>query len=211
MRLRLETDGAEDLRGLGVGVAGLGSRARRVLQRDAQIFADRHAGERLRSLEASHDTEPGPLVGRQRGDVTTLEEDPAAVRGERAGHAIDERRLAGSVRSDEAEPLACPHGQAHPMERGEAAEALGEPVHLEQGPRHDPPQRPRRRRTSPRMPSGASTTKATSTTPTMNRFISEEIVTVASCCAVPSSTAPITGPTQLVVPPIIGIASAFTV
>src|SRR5213595_1773552 len=93
MRFRLEADGPEDLRGLGVGLAGLGSRVRRVLQRDAQIFADRHAGERLRDLEASHDAELGPPVGRQRGDVTTLEEDPAAVRGERAGHAIDERRL----------------------------------------------------------------------------------------------------------------------
>lgn len=44
----------------------------------------------------------------------------------------------------------------------------------------------------------------------MNRFISEEIVTVASCWVVPSRMAPITGPTQLVVPPIIGMASAFT-
>ena len=60
------------------------------------------------------------------------------------------------------------------------------------------------------MPSGARTTKATSTTPTMSRFISEEIVTVASCWALPRSTAPITGPSQLVVPPIIGMARAFT-
>jgi len=39
---------------------------------------------------------------------------------------------------------------------------------------------------------------------------SDEIVTVATCCAVPSNIAPIMGPSHVVVPPIIGIASAFT-
>jgi hypothetical protein len=36
------------------------------------------------------------------------------------------------------------------------------------------------------------------------------MVTVAICCSEPSSTAPISGPTQLVVPPIIGIAIELT-
>src|SRR5256885_16153549 len=88
MRLRLEADGAEDLRGLGVGVAGLGSRVRRVLQRDAQIFADRNAGERLRDLKASHVTEPGPPVGRQQVDVPSLEGDPSAATWYRAGYEM---------------------------------------------------------------------------------------------------------------------------
>src|SRR2546422_1566595 len=145
--------------------------------------------------------------GGERRDVPALEDDASVVGMERARHAVDERGLARAVRSDETEPLARLHLERHPVERGEAAEALHEPVHLEQRRRH---QRPRRRRTRPRIPSGASTTKATSTTPTMKRFISEEIVTVASCWAVPSNTAPITGPAQLVVPPIIGMASAFT-
>ena len=56
------------------------------------------------------------------------------------------------------------------------------------------------------MPSGARTTKATSTTPTMKRFHSEEMFSWAYCWAELSSTAPITGPSQLVVPPIIGMA-----
>jgi hypothetical protein len=94
-----------------------------------------------------------------------------------------------------------------PLSGREAAEALDEPLHLEQrGAKLSASQAPYQAQD----PSGARTTKATSTTPTMNRFISDEIVTVASCWAVPSRTAPITGPTQLVVPPIIGMASAFT-
>ena len=42
------------------------------------------------------------------------------------------------------------------------------------------------------------------------RLTADEIVTVASCCNEPSSTAPTSGPAQLVVPPISGIAMALT-
>src|SRR5262249_56545078 len=135
------------------------------------------------------------------------EGDGAMVGAKGAGHRVDQGLLAGAVRSDEPDPLTLLHVERHPVERGEPAEALHESVDLEQRRRH---QRLRSRRTRPRMPSGASTTNATRTTPTMKRFISDEIVTVASCWAVPSNTAPMTGPTQLVVPPIIGISRAFT-
>ena len=60
------------------------------------------------------------------------------------------------------------------------------------------------------MPFGATMTKPTSRRPTISRFAAEEIVTVASCCSVPSSTAPISGPAQELVPPIIGIAMVLT-
>ncbi len=58
------------------------------------------------------------------------------------------------------------------------------------------------------MPSGASTTKTTSSTPTTSTLISLEMVTVTICCSELSSSAPITGPIQCAVPPIIGLASA---
>ena len=60
------------------------------------------------------------------------------------------------------------------------------------------------------MPFGATMTKPTSSRPTISRLSADEIVTVATCCSVPSRIAPITGPTQLVVPPIIGIATLLT-
>ena len=53
-------------------------------------------------------------------------------------------------------------------------------------------------------------TKATSSTPTIKRLTAEEMVTVAICCREPSRMAPISGPTQLVVPPIIGMAMELT-
>ena len=46
--------------------------------------------------------------------------------------------------------------------------------------------------------------------PTISRLTADEIVTVAICCSEPSRTAPISGPTQLVVPPISGIAIELT-
>ena len=60
----------------------------------------------------------------------------------------------------------------------------------------------------PRIPSGAATTNTTSSTPTTSTFISFEMVTVTTCWSELSSTAPITGPSQCAVPPIIGLASA---
>ena len=53
-------------------------------------------------------------------------------------------------------------------------------------------------------------TNATSRTPETSRLTAEEIVTVTYCCSVPSSSEPISGPTQVVVPPIIGIAIELT-
>src|SRR5439155_21810274 len=142
-------------------------------------------------------------------DVGPVEDDGPFVGAQGAGHAVDQRGLARAVGPDEAEPLAGLHVERHPVEGREAAEPLDHGVHLQEWVRHGP-QRPRSRRTRPTRPSGASTTKATSTTPTMRRFSSEEMVTVATWEAVPSRTAPTTGPTQLVVPPLIGTARGIT-
>ena len=60
------------------------------------------------------------------------------------------------------------------------------------------------------MPFGATMTKTTRRTPTSKRLTADEIVTVATCCSVPSKSAPISGPTQLVVPPISGMAIELT-
>ena len=53
-------------------------------------------------------------------------------------------------------------------------------------------------------------TNATSNNPTISRLTAEEIVTVAICCSEPSRIAPTKGPTQLVVPPMIGMAIELT-
>ena len=60
------------------------------------------------------------------------------------------------------------------------------------------------------MPFGAMITKPTSSKPTISRLTADEIVTVAICWSEPSRIAPISGPTQLVVPPISGMAMELT-
>ena len=68
----------------------------------------------------------------------------------------------------------------------------------------------RRSLISPMIPLGAMMTQSTISRPTISRLTEDEMVTVATCCSVPSRMAPISGPSQLVVPPIIGIAIELT-
>ena len=65
-------------------------------------------------------------VRRQPGDVLALEHHAAAIAGQRARDAVDQRGLAGAVRADQADALALADLQADRVERGEAAEALAE-------------------------------------------------------------------------------------
>ena len=58
------------------------------------------------------------------------------------------------------------------------------------------------------MARGANTTNKTSKTPTTNTLSSLEMVTVTTCCKVPKITAPMSGPIQCEVPPMMGMAKA---
>jgi hypothetical protein len=60
------------------------------------------------------------------------------------------------------------------------------------------------------MPCGATMMNATSSTPTIRTLISDEIVTVATSWIDPSRRAPTTGPYQVALPLIIGMAIALT-
>src|SRR3954469_4859011 len=147
---------------------------------------------------------------RQGVDVVAGKPDVAGILPQRPGDAVHERTFAGTVGSDETDPLARLDREIDLGQRHEPIEALAQRSDLEQGSgRHDGTVE--RRARSPMMPFGASTTKPTRIAPTIRRLISDEIVTVAICCTVPSRTAPTNGPSQLGVPPIIDIAIAFTV
>ena len=105
---------------------------------------------------------------------------------QRAADAIDQRALARAVRADQAEPLARLHLEIDAVERDEAAEALADIVDVQQRA-HDCLRARRRSCTRPTRPLGAMMTKTTSSRPTISRLTAEEMVTVAYCCAVPSS------------------------
>src|SRR6516162_202790 len=181
----------------------------RVEERNAQIVDEAEAAKGFGQLKAPGKPEPCALVCRQAVDCAAVKGDIAAVVVQCTGKAVDQRTLARAVRPDQPEPLTGIDGEIDALERDKAAKALAETADLEQR-RHQRSLARRRAWTSPTMPLGAIITKAINSTPTINRFSAEEIVTVASCWIVPNRIAPITGPTQLVMPPISGIATLLT-
>src|SRR6476646_3984363 len=189
---------------------GTGPRIDGVEQRDPQVVGDCEGRERPRQLEAARHAAAGALVGEQAVDDLAVETHRAGLVGERAADAVDERRLAGAVWTDQADALALSNGKIDAVERDEAAETFAQTRDFEQCAGHYFSLLRIQPCTSPTMPFGAMMTKATSSSPTMSRLTAEEMVTVAICCKDPSRIAPIRGPTQLVVPPIIGMAIEFT-
>src|SRR3984893_11855590 len=179
----------------------------RIEERNAEIVDKVQAAERLRQLKAAGEPQPGALVGRHAVDAPPVEHDAAAVVVQCAGEAIDEGALARAVGPDEPQPLAGLDSDVDVFERHKTAKAFAEPADFEDWRGHQRILARQRACTSPTMPLGAIITNTIKRTPTISRFSADEIVTVASCWMVPSSTAPTIGPTQLVMPPIIGIAT----
>src|SRR5262245_5080111 len=152
----------------------------------------------------------GAAMGRQAVERASLEVHRAGLVVERAADAVDERALARSIRTDQAQALATRNIEIDSLQRDEAAEPLTHGLDFEQGRAHGLAREWRQSSTRPRIPLGAITTKPTNRTPTIKRLTAEEMVTVAICCNDPSRIAPSNGPGQLVVPPIMGMAMELT-
>src|SRR5262249_43821279 len=212
--LVLEAHQAEELGAavveLGLGEMRLRAGVDRVDERNADIVLHGHAGEGARQLEAARDAEMGALVRLQAVQGRAVEAHRSALVVQRAADAVDQRALARSVRPDEAHALAELDVQADVLQRQEAAEALAEIVDLEERFSHYASLLRNQPWTSPTSPLGATMTKAMRTRPTIRRLTADEMVTVAICWMVPSSTAPTSGPIQVVVPPTSGMAMELT-
>ena len=103
------------------------------LHGDAHVLEGARAGQDVRHLVGAGDRLPGDRVRRQARDILAVEDDAAARRPQHAGQAVEEGALAGAVRSDERAHLAPADGEAHPVERGEAAEPHREALRPQQG------------------------------------------------------------------------------
>src|SRR4029079_13118924 len=194
-------------------IFGVQRRARalvhRVKHRNAQIVGERQAGEWSRQLEASRQSAMRALMGGQTVDDVAIERHRTGLVLQRSANAIDQRAFAGAIGPNQAEPLARLDLEVDPVERDKASEALAQALDVQDGAHFALPAR-RRSCTSPTIPFGATITKPISSRPTRSRLTADEIVTLATCCNVPSSSVPTRGPTQLMVPPIIGMAIEFT-
>jgi hypothetical protein len=93
---------------------------------DHDVLQHRHAFKRLRHLEGARQSELRPRLRRHAGDVMAFEQHLARGRNQIASQAIEEGRLAGAVRSDQAENIARLQRDAGGIDGLEAAKGLGD-------------------------------------------------------------------------------------
>src|SRR5207302_9641195 len=95
----------EEARGLLAGLRGLGA-AQDGETRQQQILEHAHVAEQSTDLKAAHQAASRNLVRLEPQQRASIEKNVAAVRRIEAGNEVDERRLAGAVRSDQSADLA---------------------------------------------------------------------------------------------------------
>src|SRR5208282_4786098 len=122
--------------------------------------------ERTRMLEHHADAEPGDPVRRPARDLPPVDPDRSGVRPLDAEDRFHHRRLARSVRPDEAENLTGADREADVPDRRQAAEPLLKPFDRElwRGSAHAASLTPL---TMPRSPAGKKSTTNTATAETM--------------------------------------------
>src|SRR5262249_2408178 len=100
---------------------------------DQHILDHAHALEDAQHLESTRDAEPRDLVCLLAGDVPSVEHDAGSSFGLiNTRNQIEERALAGTVRSDNAAPPALPHREVNARDGGKSAEPLGQVLDLKQ-------------------------------------------------------------------------------
>src|SRR5690606_33782251 len=90
-----------------------------------------HFGERPHVLERAPDALERDFVRAQVADILALEQDTPAVDLEKAGDAVEQRRLAGTVRADQTEQFALIKFKTDILQGGDAEEVLGQILDLE--------------------------------------------------------------------------------
>ena len=100
---------------------------------DADVVDHREVGKQRDVLEGAADADLGDLVRRPRQDAGAFHQDVAGARLIEPGEAIEERGLAGAVRSDQAEDGALVHVEGHAIQRDDAAEHDADVANREQG------------------------------------------------------------------------------
>src|ERR1019366_10084991 len=101
--------------------------------RRTEILEHGHVGERLRHLVAAPEPATAALVRAQACDVAPLVVHAAALASHVAADQVEERRLAGAVRPEDAERLALGHRKRDVVDDLERAVRLADRSQREQG------------------------------------------------------------------------------
>src|SRR5262249_21017585 len=144
---------------------------------------DGEVGEDMNELEAARHAEPGE--GRRADAVNVLVLEPDAPRGRHddPGQHVDERGLAGAIRSDDGHELTVADAEAHAVERAESAVVLREVARFDDHDLTAPitrdasGRRPRAKR--PMSPPGATITMNARIAPKMSRQYGTTDITVS--------------------------------
>src|SRR5262249_20703826 len=133
------------------------------------VLVDGDAREDVGDLEGLGHAAAVEDLGGEAGDVLAVEAHAALAGRVEAGDHVEQRRLAGAVRPDDREDLAGAHREAHPAERSQRSEMLGQPLDLEDQAvgRHE--RRPRTCR-NPKSPRGMKSTMTTRTRPMTMKY-----------------------------------------
>ncbi len=108
------------------------------LRREPDIPGDAELGKDVGLLVASGDAEAGDAMRRPSGDVVRTEADAAGIGRQVAREQVDERRLAGAVRADDAMDLARRQLEIDTVDGDEAAEAPRQSLDPEGRLKHPP-------------------------------------------------------------------------
>src|SRR5437867_7704884 len=103
-----------------------------------EVVEHAHPLEQGHVLEGARDAEDGNVGGPEVRPVSAVEDDPSLVRVVEPADHVEQRRLAGAVRTDDGEDLAAADLDAHLAQRDERAEADADAPHLEERPRGSP-------------------------------------------------------------------------
>jgi hypothetical protein len=98
------------------------------MHRDLDILLGRHQPEEADVLEGPGDAQRGDPAGRQPGDVAPAEQDLPTGDLVEAGQCVEEGRLAGTVRTDQADDPTLGDGEADVVHRHQSTEPHGDAV-----------------------------------------------------------------------------------
>ncbi len=135
------------------------------LDRQCYVVEHRQPSEYAGDLVGSDQPSVHAIMHRHSGDISSLEQDHTLVRRKFTRELTDERRLAGSVRTNQCVDLAWTHNDFGMIGGDQSAKSLHQPHYLEQ--RYIAHDRPPRRNTLIN-PFGAASTTARSMAPRNN-------------------------------------------
>ncbi len=108
------------------------ARFRVAVGRGHHVLLHCHVQEQAQRLERARNPSACDLVGIETEKRLTLEQDLAFLRRVDPGDHVEERRLAGAVRADDADDLAFADDEVEPVEAPEPTEGERDALYLEQ-------------------------------------------------------------------------------